>query len=116
MHAIVADCGIADAIKAAGRGYLDRRQHEGNVRRAIKRLQLHGAVDSLRAAAVDDIAAATAQATATLPAPMTAPKKRALKDIETPEWAALPGPEAGGERYRVRAPLPTHFLSVCYNV
>lgn len=105
MHAVVADCSIADAIKVAGRGYLDRRQHEGRVRRAIEKLKLSGAVDALRLAAAEDIGTATAKAMANnLPAPMKAPQKLKLADMKAPEWADLPGPETGGERYRVSAP------------
>ena len=101
------------AIKAAGRGYLDRRQHEGRVRRAIKNLKLNGAVDTLRAAAVADISAATTEVAAnTLPMPVAAPKKRAIKDTNAPEWAALP--EAGGERYRVSSPSLAFRLFAIY--
>lgn len=105
MHAVTTDCSIAEAISKAGRGFLDRRQHEGCVRRAIKKFKQHGMVDTLCASVVEDIAAATTKAMAnTLPPPLPAPKKRAVKDNKAPEWAALPGPEAGGERYRVSAP------------
>jgi hypothetical protein len=105
MHAVVTDCSIGEAIRAAGRGFLDYVQHEGCVRRAIKKLKLHGAVDALRAATLQDIATANASAMAnTLPSLTPAPKKRVLKDATAPDWATLPGPQAGGDRYRVRAP------------
>ncbi len=114
MHAVTTDCSIGEAIRAAGRGFLDRRQHEGCVRRAIKNLKLHGAVDALRAGALQDIARATAEATAnTLPSLVPVSKKRVLKDATAPGWATLPGPQAGGDRYRVRAPcLPLRLSHV----
>ena len=116
MHAIVANCSVAEAIKAAGRGYLDRRQHEGRVRRAIKNLKLNGVADTLRAAAAADISAATTEVVANaLPMPVAAPKKRAIKDTIAPEWAALPGPDAGGERYRVRCLSLAPSLHISYN-
>ena len=101
VHAVTKDCSIAAAIKAQGQGYLDRRQHEGCVRRAIGKLKVSGAADSLRAAVAEDICAATAAAMVdTLPSPVSTSKK-VDKDANAPDWATLPGPEAGGERYRV---------------
>jgi hypothetical protein len=43
VHAVTKDCSIAAAMKAQGKGYLDRRQHEGCVRRAIGKLKVSGA-------------------------------------------------------------------------
>jgi hypothetical protein len=113
VHAVTKDCSIAAAMKAQGKGYLDWWQHEGCVRRAIGKLKVSGAADSLRAAAAEDISAATTAAMAdTLPGPVSTSTKVVVhKDAKAPDWATLPGPEAGGERYRVS--LSCHLPCPC---